>query len=519
MIESATGVADPALAALRERLGEIADLQSAAALLAWDQSTLMPAAATAARGRSLAALSQLVQQKLAAPELAELLTDLEPLEADLDPDSDEAALIRIARSKTEHAQRVPPSYIARRARHAAESYRLWVQARAENDFAAVVPALETTLELSREYSDFFGGYDHIADPLIKINTPAMTAAEVGRLFGALRAELVPLVQRVLEREPHDDGVLRGDFPRLQQVEFATELAARFGFDFERGRWDWTHHPFASAIAEGDVRITTRARNDRLDDGLFATLHEAGHGIYGQGAHAAGPILDGGLGRPGGFSSAVHESQSRLWENLVGRGIDLWRYAYGSLQRRFPALADVDLDSFYRAINRVAPTPIRVQADELTYNLHIMLRFDLELQLLEGSLEVSDLPAAWNARYQSDLGIEPPNDADGVLQDVHWYSGTIGGVFQGYALGNILSVQFFDAALAEHPEIPQQIAAGDFSTLHGWLHRSIYRHGIRYDADELVRRICGGPIEVAPLIGYLKRKYGALYRLDEDSGGA
>ena len=519
MTESATGVADPTLAALRERLGEIADLQSAAALLAWDQNTLMPAAATAARGRQLAALRAVVQQKLAATELAALLERLEPLERNLDPESDEAALIRVARNRIELARRVPPSFVARRARHGAESYRSWVQARADDDFAAVAPTLETTLELSREYASFFEGHDHIADPLIEVGTPAMTAAEVRRLFGELRAELVPLVRAIEKRPAPDDSVLSGDFPRREQVAFATDLAARFGFDFERGRWDWTHHPFASAIAVGDVRLTTRAQDGRLDDGLFATLHEAGHGIYGQGAHAAGPILDGGLGRPGGLSSAVHESQSRLWENLVGRGIDVWHYAYPELQAQFPALASVDLDTFYRAINRVAPTPIRVQADELTYNLHVMLRFDLELEMLEGTLAIRDLPEAWHARYLSDLGIAPPNDADGVLQDVHWFAGTIGGQFQGYTLGNILSAQFFDAALAEHPDIPAQIRAGDFSTLHGWLQRSIYRHGIKLGSDELVQRICGGPIEVGPLVAYLKRKYGALYDLDLAGDGA
>jgi carboxypeptidase Taq len=513
MPQTADGVTDPDLETLRQRLIDIADLQSAAALLAWDQNTLMPAAATAARGRQLAVLRAVVQHRLGDRELATLLERLEPLERQLDPDSDEAVLLRVARSKLEFAQRVPAEYVARRERHAAASYRDWVQARAANDFAAVVPSLEATLELSREYAGFFEGQAHPADPLIQVQTPAMTVAEVRRLFGELRAELVPLLRAVLERPSPDVGVLHGAFPGTEQVAFAVELAERFGFDFERGRWDWTHHPFASAIAVGDVRLTTRARDDRLGDGLFATLHEAGHGIYGQGAHAAGPILDGGLGRPGGLSSAVHESQSRLWENLVGRGIDLWSYAYGALQDRFPALADVELERFYRAINRVAPTPIRVQADELTYNLHVMIRFDLELQLLEGELAIRDLPEAWNARYLSDLGITPPNDADGVLQDVHWFMGTIGGQFQGYALGNILSVQFYDAALAEHPDIPAHMRAGDLSTLHGWLQRRIYRHGVRYDADELVRRTTGGAIEVGPLVGYLKRKYGALYHLD------
>jgi carboxypeptidase Taq len=513
------GVDDPNFAALHRHLLETADLVSVGSLLSWDQNTKMPPAATPARGRQLAAMRSLIQTRLSDPELGSLLDRLEPLERDLDPDSDAAALIRTARTKFALAQRVPASFVAKRSRHTAGSYRTWIEARAADDFAAVIPTLETTLELSREYAGLFEGHDHIADPLIRDATPAFTAAEVRRLFEELRAGLVPLVQAVLERPAPDDSVLVGDFPGRRQVEFAAELAERFGFDFERGRWDWTHHPFASAVATGDVRLTTRARDDRLDDGVFATLHEAGHGIYGQGAQVAGAILSGGLGRPGGLSSAVHESQSRLWENLVGRSRDLWHFAYPDLQQRFPALAGVDLERFYRAINRVARTPIRVQADELTYNLHVMIRFDLELEMLEGKLAVRDLPEAWNARYRSDLGITPPNDADGVLQDVHWFAGAIGGVFQGYTLGNILSAQLFDAALAEHPEIPAEIRGGDLSTLHGWLQRSIYRHGVRYGADELVQRTAGGPITAAPLLAYLRRKYGDLYALDLPGEGA
>ena len=506
-------VNEPNLNDLRESLAEIGYLQAAAALLSWDQQTKMPAASGQARGRQLAVLRRVIHEKLTAPALQRLVDRLEPLADSLPPESAEAGLIRVARQKLEFTTRVPSSFVARQAQHQAATFQTWIRARADDDFAAVRPGLEETVALSREYAGFFPKHDHLADPLIATQDTGLTAAETRRIFAALRPELVHLVRQIGDRPALDDGMLNNDFPREQQVAFATRMGRAFGFDFARGRWDWTHHPFAIRIASDDVRITTRGRDDRLGDGLFATLHEIGHGIYNQGAGAAGPILDGALGRPGGFSSAVHESQSRLWENLIGRSLGFWHHAYPQLQQAFPGpLETIPIEAFYRAINRVSPSLIRVQADELTYNLHIIIRFELELELLEGSLDVKDLPQAWNERYQNDLGIAVPNDREGVLQDVHWFSGPVGGAFQGYALGNVLSAQLWAAACAAHPEIPGEIREGRFGVLLGWLQHNIYRHGVRYTAAELVERATGGPIDVAPLIDYLGGKYGDLYGL-------
>ena len=281
----------------------------------------------------------------------------------------------------------------------------------------------------------------------------------------------------------------------------------YGYDFHRGRQDKTHHPFATKFGWGDVRITTRFKENDLGEGLFSTLHESGHAMYEQGIN---PDYEGGS-LDGGVSAGVHESQSRLWENLVGRSLPFWEHYYPQLQATFPAqLGRVSLEKFYRAINKVQRSLIRTDADEVTYNLHVMIRFDLEMQLLEGSLAVKDLPEAWHARYESDLGLRAPGDENGVLQDVHWYSGLIGGVFQGYTLGNIMSGLFFSQALQAHPNITEEMRQGQFGTLHGWLKENIYRHGSKYTADELIQRVTGGPLTIAPYMHYLRTKFGALY---------
>jgi carboxypeptidase Taq len=391
--------------------------------------------------------------------------------------------------------------------HSAASYEAWAKARPENDFAAVRPLLEKTLELSRRLADFFPGYEHIADPLIDASDYGMRASSVRALFGALRAELVPIVQAIAERPPADDSCLTQHYPADAQLAFGVEVIKRYGYDFERGRQDLTHHPYMTKFSLGDVRITTRVNEQHLSQGLFGTLHEAGHALYEQGIRRdfEGTVLAGGT------SAGVHESQSRLWENIVGRSRGFWQHFYPQLQAVFPAqLGTVDLDTFYRAINKVERSLIRVEADEVTYNLHVMMRFDFELALLEGALEVKDLPDAWYERMQADLGIAPPDDADGVMQDVHWYAGLIGGSFQGYTIGNILSAQFYEAATRANPGIAGEIAAGQFGTLHGWLKDNVYQHGRMYTAVELVERATGGPLTFEPYIRYLRRKYGELY---------
>jgi carboxypeptidase Taq len=494
---------------LKTRLLEVNDLNSASAVLHWDQATYMPPGGAAARGRQLATLGRLAHEKFIDPAIGRLLDDLRPYEESLPHDSDDASLIRVTRRNYEKQVNVPSEFAAEFATHGSMTYQAWTAARPANDFAAIQPMLEKTLELSRRLAGFFPGYDHIADPLIDFADEGMKAATVRSLFADLRAQLVPIVQAITSQPTADDSCLRKEYPEEEQLAFGMEVARRYGYDFERGRQDKTPHPFCTTFSIGDVRITTRVQEHDLGDGLFSTLHEAGHGMYEQGIE---PALEG-TPLATGTSAGVHESQSRLWENLVGRSRGFWSFFYPRLQAVFPAqLGDVSPETFYRAINKVQRSLIRTDADEVTYNLHVMIRFDLELALLEGSLAVRDLPEAWRARYTQDLGITPPDDRHGVLQDVHWYGGSIGGSFQGYTLGNILSAQFFDAACRARPAIEGEIGRGEFGSLHTWLKEQIYRHGSKFTAPELIERVTGGPLSIEPYIRYLRTKYGELYPL-------
>ena len=497
------------LAELKQRLGEISDLHCAGAVLGWDQATYMPEAGAAARGRQSAALYRLAHRLAVAPALGKLLDALESHGESLPPDSDDACLIRVARRDYRKAIRVPPDYVARSSAHASASYDAWTRARPANDFAAMVPYLEKTLELSREYSEFFAPYRDIADPHIDDADPGLTTAVIRDVFGKLRNELVPIVRAICAQSPAHDSCLRQHFAKAAQFQFSLNVAERLGYDLGRGRLDYTHHPFSTKIDRGDVRITTRVNENNIGDALFSTIHEAGHAMYEQGVSAA----LGGEPLGQGVSAGIHESQSRLWENVVARSRGFWEHFYPKLQRTFPdRLAGVPLDAFYRGINKVARSLIRTDADEVTYNLHIMLRFDLEGRMLEGKLRVSDLPEAWHAAMQRDLGVAPDGDRDGCLQDVHWFSGSIGGGFQSYTIGNILAAQFYVAALDDHPEIPGEIARGEFATLGNWLRENIYRHGSKFTPDALVRRVTGAALSMDPYLGYLRGKYGALYKL-------
>ena len=497
------------LAELKTHFREVSDLHAAGSILSWDQATYMPEGGAAARGRQMAMLSRLEHERRVAPAVGRLIEALTPYGESLPPSSDDAGIIRTARRNYQRAVRVPADYVERASAHSAASYQAWTQARPENDFKRMVPYLEKTLELSREYSEFFAPFAHIADPHIDDADEGMTTAAIRDLFGELKRGLLPLLDTICAQPEADDSCLRLDYPKSAQLEFARLAAERVGYDFKRGRLDLTHHPFCTTFSLGDVRITTRVNENDLGDALFSTVHEAGHAMYEQGVDAALTATPAGRG----VSAGVHESQSRLWENIVARSHSFWEYFYPSLQQRFPdQLARVALDAFHRAVNKVARSLIRTDADEVTYNLHIMLRFDLELKLLEGKLAVKDLPEAWRAAMQADLGIAPSNDRDGCLQDVHWYSGTIGGAFQSYTIGNVLAAQFFAAAFNAHPEIPDEIARGEFGTLHRWLRENLYRHGSKFPPDDVVKRATGSPMSMKPYLGYLRGKYSALYRL-------
>lgn len=494
---------------LKTRLLEVNDLNSANALLSWDQSTYMPSGGAAARGRQMATLGRLAHEKFIDPAIGKLLDDLRPYEESLPYDSDDASLIRVTRREYERHIKIPAEFVAQLNEQQAESYQVWTEARPANDFKRVQPYLEKTLELSRQLANYFPGYEHIADPLIDFADEGMKVATIRPLFANLRAQLVPIVQAITSQPVADDACLKQFYPEDRQLAFGQEVIKALGYDFKRGRQDKTHHPFMTKFSLGDVRITTRVTERELGDALFSTMHEAGHAMYEQG------IRQDFEGTPlaGGTSSGVHESQSRTWENLVGRSRDFWVFFYPKLQAAFPAqLQDVSFETFYRAINKVERSLIRTDADEVTYNLHVMIRFDFEVALLEGTLAVRDLAEAWHARYQSDLGLRAPDDRDGVLQDVHWYGGNIGGSFQGYTLGNIMSAQFFNAAVQAHPAIRAEMRAGQFAALRGWLTQNVYQHGSKFTANEVIQRATGQPLSIEPYLNYLRTKYGELYSL-------
>ncbi|HTP08932.1 MAG TPA: carboxypeptidase M32 [Anaerolineae bacterium] len=494
---------------LKARLLEVNDLNLANALLSWDQTTYMPPGGAAARGRQMATLGRLAHEKLTDPAIGKLLDELRLYEESLPYDSDDASLIRVTRREYERNIKIPADFVAQLNEQQAESYQVWTEARPANDFKRVQPYLEKTLELSRQLANYFPGYEHIADPLIDFADEGMKVSKVRPLFAALRAQLVPIVQAITSQPPADDACLKQIYPEDQQLAFGREVIKLYGYDFNRGRQDKTHHPFMTKFSLGDVRITTRVQERNLSDALFSTLHEGGHAMYEQGIRMD---LEG-TPLAGGTSSGVHESQSRTWENLVGRSRNFWTFFYPQLQAAFPQqLKSVSFETFYRAINRVARSLIRVDADEVTYNLHVMIRFDLETALLEGTLAVRDLAEAWHARYQSDLGLHAPDDRDGVLQDVHWYGGLIGGSFQGYTLGNLISAQFFAAALQAYPQIPDEMRLGQFDTLRGWLTQNVYQHGSKFTANEVIERATGKPLSIEPYINYLRTKYGELYHL-------
>jgi carboxypeptidase Taq len=495
------------LTELKNRLKEIYDLQNIYFLLGWDEATYMPPGGAAARARQSALLGQIVHEKSMDPNLGKLLDELQPYGESLPYDSDDASLIRVARRDFERANKIPPAFMAEAYAHASKSYNAWVNARPANDFKSLVPLLEKNVDLSRQMADFFPGYEHIADPLIDTADHGMKATTLRALFAQLRRELVPLVQSITAQPLVDDACLKLHYPHAEQLAFGKEVIDTLGFDFTRGREDLTHHPFMTKFSLGDVRITTRVDENDLGSALFSTIHEAGHGMYELGIRQE---LEG-TPLAHGASAGLHESQSRTWENLVGRSHEFWEFFYPKLQAHFKGqLSNVSLETFYRAVNKVQRSLIRTEADEVTYNLHVMIRFDIELALLEGNLLVRDLPEYWHARYNADMGIRAPDDRDGVMQDVHWFSGLVGGAFQGYTLGNIIGALFFSHALAQHPEIPSEMAQGKFSTLHDWLIQNVYQHGNKFTADELIGKVTGNPLTIEPYVAYLKKKYGQIY---------
>ncbi len=498
-------MAQDTLQALKDRLAEIDNLRRVAAVLEWDQSTYMPAGGAAQRGAQLAAVIGAAHRLFVDEETKRLLDAAVDTATEID-----AALVRVARRDYEKETRLPASFIAEEALAFARGYETWVAARANDDFAAFAPALEANVALARRRADYLGYESDPYDALLDLYDQGMTTARLDVIFSELRDGMKPLIKAIAAgADAIDASVLHRSYDESTQLDLSKKMARSLGYDFNRGRLDLTIHPFETSFGVDDVRITTRVSSDFLQMALMGTIHETGHALYEQNIDpefAGSPLAFGA-------SYGLHESQSRLWENVVGRSKGFWTWADPLVRAAFPEqLADVSPEVLYRAFNKVAPSLIRVEADEATYNLHIMLRYELERDLLNGRLAVRDLPGVWKAKMQESLGVTPPTDAEGVLQDVHWAAGMFGS-FPSYTLGNVLSVQLYDAALRAHPDLPREFERGKFSTLLDWLRANVYRYGHMYEPDDLVTKATGHPIETSPYLRYLQTKFGALYGLD------
>ncbi|NQT14594.1 MAG: carboxypeptidase M32 [Planctomycetes bacterium] len=501
--------AERAYQTLCEHVGQIALLSSTEQLLGWDERTMLPPAGAEHRAEQMTLLAGMIHGQWTDPELGQWLAELVESPLAADEASDTGATIRRVKRQYDRCVKLPQSLVEELTRVSVLGQQAWQKARADDDYAAFQPWLEKTIALKRQEAQSLGYPERPYDALLDEYEPDERTSTVAATLSQLREQLVPLVGEIRQcgRKP-DATILQQSFPVGEQESFAREAAARIGFDFNRGRLDVTAHPFCCSPGPNDCRITSRYNERAFGDAFFSVLHEAGHGMYEQGL----PADQYGLPLGEAVSLGIHESQSRLWENMVGRSRPFWEHFFPEAQRRFPdALGHVSLDDFHFAVNDVRPSLIRVEADEATYNLHILIRFELEQALLDDDLSTDDLPGAWNDSYARYLGVRPSDDADGVLQDIHWAGGAVG-YFPTYSLGNLYAAQLYAQAEADLGGLDGQFAQGEFRPLLEWLRENVHQHGQRYSAAELVRRVTGKPLSHVPLIEHLRAKLGPLYHL-------
>ena len=492
---------------LADHSRETAHYKSMGRLLAWDQRTYLPTKGHGHRHNQFAMLAKWIHARDTDPQVGEALARVEGTALVADPAGAPAVNVREWRRDYDRAVKLPPELAVALARAAAEGETAWEQTRPQNDWEAFQPFLAAIVHLKRQEAQALGYAEEPYDAHLDQFEPGETAAGLAPLLGQLRQPLLAILEAVQAspRQPQGD-VVRRHFPAAAQAHFARLAAQRLGYDFDAGRLDPTAHPFSTDIGPGDVRITTRYDEHAFSQAFFGVLHEAGHALYDQGLpadHWGTPLGDT-------VSLGIHESQSRLWENLVGRSLGFWRFFYPQAQAVFPVLQDVSLETFYGAVNEVRRTLIRTESDEVTYNLHILLRFELERALMNGELEVTELPEAWNDKMQSYLGLTPPDFRLWVMQDVHWSGGHFG-YFPTYTLGNLYAAQFFARAATDLGPLEDHFARGDFAPLLSLLMEKIHTRGRRLWARPLVQEVTGAELNPAYLVDYLQRKFGALYR--------
>lgn len=496
-----------ALETLNNRIREYQTLGSCMSLLGWDERTIMPSKGAQFRSEQLALLAGMYHERSTSEEIGALLKDLESAGVTSDPISPNSVNVREVAKEYHKSKKLSTEFVQEMTRTTSQAEHAWIEARKEKDFSKFLPHLEKVIKLKKEQAELYGYDKDPYDSLIDDYEPGATFESIGKVFSAFREELVPFLQKIIDsgKKPKSE-IIERNYPVDAQETFGAMAAKTIGFDFDAGRLDVTTHPFCSGIGPGDTRITTRYNPNHFPDAFFGILHEAGHGIYDQG-------LDTdyfGLPMGDAVSLGIHESQSRMWENQVGRSKEFWEFFYPKAVEAFPeALKGVSMEDFYWGVNDVQPSLIRVEADEVTYNLHIILRFELEQALISGEIKPADLPAAWNEKFTKFFGITPPNDALGCMQDVHWSAGLLG-YFPTYALGNMYAAQFFEKAQADIPGLMDKFRQGQFGELKSWLNEKIHKQGKRYPAEELVKVVTGEPLSHAPVMRHMKAKFGPLY---------
>jgi carboxypeptidase Taq len=495
------------LEALKKRLADIGQLHRAAAVLGWDMRTYMPPGGASARSEQLAYLSKLTHEMFISEETGKLLEKSENECAGIDQDSNEAKILRNVRRSYDHAVKIPTPLAEEFSRHTTLSEDVWTRARAENRYSDFAPYLEKTLDLLHQMIQHLGYEEEPYDTLLDMYERGAKTKDIEAVFQQLEKPLVDMVRAIAGATPKgDNSPLIGNYSSEKQNQLTLKVVASLGYDLNRGRQDPTVHPFCCSFSRDDVRITTRFSPERLEPALFGSMHESGHAMYDQNIPAEYDNTPIG----GAASLGVHESQSRFWENIVGRSLPFCEFILPLLRETFPdPFESCDAARFHRSINRVHPSCIRVEADEVTYNLHILLRFQMERDMLSGKITIKDLPDAWNAKMESLLGITPPNDTQGVLQDIHWAGGMIG-YFPTYTLGNLLSAQLWRTMRNDIANPEEHIRKGDFAPLLGWLRENVHRHGSRYFSRELIPIVTGEPLNPKHFLDYLQSKYSQIY---------
>ncbi|MBI1756431.1 MAG: carboxypeptidase M32 [Fimbriimonas ginsengisoli] len=489
------------LSTLKMRLGDMNALHAAIGIMDWDMQTYMPPGGSEARAQHVSRLMRMHHDLFTSDEVQRLVE-----ESSRGATGDDAAMLRVVKRELDQATKIPAALVEEKAKLTSTAFDIWVKARAANDFKSFAPYLERVVEIVREEAEYLGYKDHIYDALIDLYEEGATTADCRQMFDGIRQPLTDLVRAIAAKPQVDDSVLHGAWSEPAQKAFTEMIVKAVGFDFQRGRQDKAAHPFCTGWSIGDIRLTTRYK-DNLLSAIFSSLHEAGHGMYEQFSPKEWDLTP----LCGGVSLGLHESQSRTWENLVGRSRAFWVRFLPDLKQAFPQLAALDVDSFYRMANKVQPSLIRVEADEVTYNLHVLIRFELECDMLTGALTVRDLPEAWSSKYQTYLGVRPATDSEGCLQDVHWSGGSIG-YFPTYSMGTVLSFQIWASMARDLGDLDAVIQRGDLASIHGWLVEKIYSQGRRYTPKELVQRVTGKPFETHDYLKGLTAKYAALYGL-------